>query len=293
MNPYQVLGVSRDADDAAIKQAYRRLAQASHPDHNPDDPTAEERFKEVGSAYAVLSDPEKRKAYDQFGDAALHPNFDPRQAHGFGGGPFGGGGVDLGSLFEDLLGGAGGQSFGRQRRGPQRGADLETTLELDFAQAALGCTRRVTVHGKSLDVRIPAGVADGAKIRLAGKGAPGSQGGPSGHLFANIRVRPHRLFRREGRDLHLEASITVSEAILGTEFEVPTLDGKLVLQVAPGTDSGSKLRVRGKGIPGQPPGDLYVAIRIRVPKEIDDETRQKVKELGALGPHGLREDLSS
>ena len=162
-------------------------------------------------------------------------------------------------------------------------------------EAALGCERRVTVNGQNLDVRIPPGIADGGRIRLAGKGAPGVHGGPPGNLVARVRVRPHRLFRREGRDVTVEASVSITEAVLGTEFEVPTLDGKVMLRVPPGTDSGSKLRLRGKGIPGsrpgEPAGDLYVSIRIRVPKDLDDEARQKIKELDSLGPQGLRDDF--
>jgi curved DNA-binding protein len=308
---YDVLGVARDADDDAIKKAYRRLAQESHPDRNPDDAAAEERFKEVSQAYSVLSDSDRRTAYDEFGDIALDPNFDAQRAReasqGFGGFPGGGfqgfsgndgGFVDLGSLFEDLLGGS--------ARGPRmrRGGDLETAIELEFVDAALGCERRIDLArprpdgtpgpSETLTIRIPPGVAEGGRIRLAGKGGPGSGGGPPGDLLARVRVRPHRLFRREGRDIHLEAPITVSEATLGAEFEVPTLDGKVLLRVPPGTDSGSKLRLRGKGIPagrGSPAGDLYVSIRIRVPKDLDDEAQQLVKNLEPLEPPNVRADF--
>jgi DnaJ-class molecular chaperone len=314
---YQVLGVARDADAAAIKKAFRRLAQESHPDRHPDDPGAEDRFKRINKAYSVLSDPERRAAYDEFGDIALDPNFDAEKARaasaqGFGGFPGGGftfssgdpeGFADLGSLFENLFGGGGGPRAPRTRRG----SDLETTLQLDFVDAARGCEQRVDLQRpdpaggpprtETLNVRIPSGVADGGKIRLAGKGGPGMAGGPAGDLIAKIRVRPHRLFRREGRDIHLEAPVTIGEATLGTEFEVPTLDGSVMLRVPPGTDSGSKLRLRGKGIPadgrGKPAGDLYVSIRIRVPKDLDDEGRQRVKELETLGPHGVRDDFEA
>ena len=311
-SPYVVLGVPTTADDATIKKAYRRLAQESHPDQNPGDPEAEERFKAINQAYQVLSDPERRAAYDEFGDIALDPNFDAeraRQARSFGGFPGGGGHFefdtsgaggfgDLGSLFADLFGG--GATNGPRPRG---GANLETTIELDFVDAALGCEHRVDLQRpgsapgappETLTVRIPPGVADGGRIRLAGKGAEGSHGGPAGDLFARIRVRPHPLFRREGRDIHLEAPVTIGEATLGTEFEVPTLDGRVLLRVPPGTDSGSKLRLRGKGIPAhgrEAAGDLYVSIRIRVPKQLDDEARQRVKELDALGPADLRKTL--
>jgi len=291
MNPYDVLGVPRQADEAAIKKAYRKLAQASHPDRNPDDPEAEERFKQIGRAYAVLSDAEQRRAYDEFGEIALDPNFDAERARAT---SHMGGFNDLGSLFEDLLGAA------PRRPRARRGADLETQLELEFLEAALGCKRRIDLRrpetgaspaSESLEVRVPVGVHDGARIRLAGKGSPGHAGGPPGDLLARVRVRPHRLFRRTGHDLQLDADVSIAEATLGTEFEVPPLDGKVMLRVPPGTDSGSKLRLRGKGIPasnGQPAGDLYVAIRIRVPKDVDEDAVQKLKDLQALGPRELR-----
>jgi DnaJ-class molecular chaperone len=296
MNPYHVLGVPPQADATAIKTAYRQLAQESHPDRNPDDPSAEERFKEIGRAHAILSDPSRRRAYDEFGEIALDANFNAEQARAA---SHVGGFSDLGSLFEDLLGGA--------QRGPRarRGADLESHLELDFIDAALGCQRRIELprHGRaagepaseSLDIRIPAGIHNGAKIRLAGKGNPGVAGGPPGDLLARVRVREHRLFRRAGQDLHLEADVSITEAVLGSEFEVPTLEGKLTLRVPPGTDSGSKLRLRGKGIPasgGRPAGDLYIGIRIRVPKDLDEPLLQKLKELEPLGPPGLRDEFS-
>ena len=314
-DPYQVLGVERNADDAAIKKAYRRLAQQSHPDMNPDDPQAEEHFKEISQAYAVLSDPERRSGYDEFGAIALDPNFNVEQARaatrGFGGagfareghaGRFQGGEIpfgDLGSMFGDLFGEA------RHRRPrARRGADLETSLTLDFIEAAQGCERRIEVQRpaagggppekQTLKLRIPVGVPDGGKIRLTGQGAPGSAGGPPGDLLARIRVRPHPVFRRDGRDIRLEASIGVSEAVVGTEFEIPTLDGRVSLRVPAGTDSGSKLRLQGKGIPGSEgtaPGDLYVEIRIRVPKNLDEETKQKFAALADSDPPGLRKDL--
>jgi DnaJ-class molecular chaperone len=314
---YQELGVPRDADADTLKKAFRRLAQESHPDQNPDDPQAEERFKRINQAYSVLSDPDRRAAYDEFGDIALDPNFDADRARaassqGFGGFPGGGvsfssgdpeGFADLGSMFENLFGG-GGQGARQPRT--RRGRDMETTLELDFTDAALGCEQRVDLQhpdpaggatrSETLTVRIPAGVADGGKIRLAGKGGPGMAGGPAGDLIAKIRVRPHKLFRREGRNIHLEAPVTIAEATLGAEFEVPTLDGKVMLRVPAGTDSGSKLRLRGKGIPadgrGKPAGDLYVSIRIRVPKDLNDEDGQHLKDLEALGPPGVRDDFA-
>ncbi len=319
---YDVLGVPPGADDDAIKKAYRRLAQESHPDRHPDDLGAEERFKAISQAYQVLRDADRRRAYDEFGDVARDPSFDAERARaasrgfyqgspqgwqgGFPGGGFTtsqGGFGDLASLFGDLFGSDAGTP--RRPRSDRRGADLETTIELDFVDAALGCERRIGLRrpgadgspgrSETLNVQIPPGVADGVRIRLAGKGGPGSAGGPPGDLMARVHVRPHRLFRREGRDIHMQASICVPEAVLGTEFEVPTLDGQVILHVPPGTDSGSKLRLRGKGIPGvgqAPAGDLYVSIRIRVPKDLDEEARRQWKDLEVHGPTGLRDELT-
>jgi DnaJ-class molecular chaperone len=315
---YEILGVPRDADEATLKKTYRKLAQQYHPDMNADDPGAEERFKKISHAYAILSDPERRKSYDEFGHVATDPNFDAEAARraraGFRGGPgdfadmfgaFGGnrgfeGGApgDLSDLFENLF--TGGRAQRPRRR---RGADLETFIDLEFAEAALGTNKRVDVTRpgpdglprlESLTVRVPPGVNDGARIRLAGKGRGGSGSGPPGDLYARVRVRPHRLFQREGCDIHLEVPVSVTEAVLGTEFEIPTLEEPVRLRIPPGTDGGSRLRLRGKGVPaaaGKPAGHLYVTVRIKVPKQLDDETRLKFEELSSCDPTDLRRDL--
>lgn len=293
---YATIGVPRDADADAIKSAYRKQAQKYHPDRNTDDPTAEEKFKEISSAYAVLSDSKRRKDYDEFGDIALDPNFDAKKyreaTRGFGGaftGADGGagfqGGGGIGNLFEDLFGGGG------QRRAPRprRGADLETSLELDFIDAVKGCEQRITLdrigqpgQSETLTVTIPPGIDDGARIRLSGKGAPGTAGGPPGDLFAKVSVRQHAFFKRNDRDLTIETPISVAEAISGASIEIPTLDGRVTLRVPPSTDGGTRLRLRGKGVPAhgrKSAGDLYVAIRIRVPKEISPATMEKLSEL--------------
>ena len=310
---YAQLGVARDADAEAIKKAYRKLAQKYHPDRNDSDPAAEERFKQISAAYAVLSDEKRRKDYDDFGDIAIDPNFDAdkaRQAgHGFGGG-FGPGGVhfergdgggfqDLGgfgSLFEDLFRGGGGQARPRQRRG----ADLETSIELDFTDAVLGCEQRISLdrggERQNLSVRIPAGVEEGAKIRLAGKGQPGQAGGPPGDLFARVKIRPHRYFKRTDKDLGIEVPISVGEAIKGASIDVPTLTGTVSLRVPPGTDGGSRLRLRGKGVPGSSStatGDLYVTIRIRVPKGLGDEATEQLDALLDDDPDAWRSEAFS
>ncbi len=310
---YATLGVPRDADTDAVKSAYRKQAQRYHPDRNSDDPAAEEQFKRVSAAYAVLSDKQRRKAYDEFGDIALDPNFDADKAHrrfggGFGGGDFAsafsgqGGGFqdigDLGSLFEDLLGG------GARQRGPRprRGANLEASLELDFTDAALGSEQRLSIdrptasgtRQETLSVRIPPGVGDGARIRLAGKGAEGSGGAPPGDLFANIRIRPHPVFRREGHDLYLDVPVSFTEAVRGADIEIPTLTGRVTLHVPAHSDGGTRLRLRAKGVPmsrGGAAGDLYVTIQIRVPRDLDSAAQTKLDELLSDDPNRWRREL--
>jgi DnaJ-class molecular chaperone len=318
---YAVLGVKRDADAETLRKAYRKLARQHHPDVNPGDKKAEDRFKEITQAYDVLSDAEKRKAYDEFGEISLQGGFDPEAARraresfagrfgGTRGGPFGFefGGAAPGAEYEfgdvdDLLGRVFGQRGGPAGRFRGRGGDIEAVLELDFLEAAKGGEKRLALtlpdergepRHTTVTVRIPAGVGDGGRIRLAGKGAPGIGGGPPGDLHARIRVRPHPVFRREGRDLHLDAPISVAEAIRGAPIEVPTLDGRATVTVPPGTDSGRKLRLRGKGVPdpaGGPPGDLYVTLQIRVPKQVDAEGLAHADALGARTPANLREEL--
>ena len=307
-DPYRVLGVARDADEDTIRTAYRKLARELHPDVNPDNPAAEERFKAVSEANSVLSDPEKRKAYDDFGEVSFQSGFDAAEARrardAFGGG-FGGfqnfGDAGSGAAgFDDLIS----NLFGRSGpgRGPlrRRGADLEARVDLDFLDAARGCEKRFQVsrptqaggqRSESVTVRIPSGVADGGQIRLRGKGGEGLGGGPPGDLIATIRVRPHPLFRREDRDILLEVPVTISEATLGTKVEVPSLYGRITVTVPPGTDSGAKLRLRGKGVPhpsGGPAGDFYVVIKICVPKDLDDATSRKLSEIAANNPADLR-----
>jgi DnaJ-class molecular chaperone len=316
---YEVLGVPRDADTDAIKKAYRKLARQHHPDVNPGDAASEEHFKEISEAYSVLSDPEKRRNYDEFGEVALEGGFDAEAARkardefrsrfgaeappfGAGGPPFGGAeesfqfGGDLDDLLEQLMGRR------RQARGPRPGRDVEAELSLDLRQAALGTEQRLTLarptpqgpRQETVTVKVPRGMTEGARIRIPGKGAEGAGGGQAGDLYATIRIRPDPHFRVEGRDLHLDVPVTVAEATLGAAVEVPTLEGRATVTLPPGTDGGQRLRLRGKGIPGagsQPAGDLYVTVRIRVPRNLDESGRRAVEALRDLDPADPRAEL--
>ena len=359
---YRVLGVSDTASQKDIKSAYRKLSRQYHPDTNPDDKAAEERFKEVSAAYDVVGDAEKRKEYDEV--RKLGPAAGMFGGGGAGGGPGGPGGAyrfqDVGDI-GDVLGGL----FGRGRRGaaggpggagrgtgPHRGQDLEADLHLDFDDAVQGLTTTIhltseaacsTCHGsgarpgttphtcpqcngrgvlddnqgffsfsqpcpncggqgyviedpcptcrgtgiehrpREVKVRLPAGVADGQRIRLKGRGGPGRNGGPPGDLYVTARVGAHPLFGRRGDDLTLTAPVTFPEAVLGADIRVPTLDGGSVkLRIPPGTRSGRTLRVKGKGVPGRKKtGDLLVSIEVAVPEKLSDDERKAVEALAA------------
>lgn len=314
---YAVLGVARDADEDTLRKAYRKLARRFHPDVNPGDAPAEERFKAISEAYGVLSDEQRRAAYDEFGEVSLEAGFDvekareAREAFGarFGGAPGGAGysGEEafhfggLEDLFGDLFSRRGWSEAQRARRGP----DLDAELELDFMDAVHGGERRITLMRPRADgsaapetvtVRIPAGVSDGGSIRLRGKGGEGLAGGPAGDLNARIRVRPHRLFRREGRDVTFDLPVSLREATLGAEIKVPTLDGRVTLRVPAGTDSGARLRLRGKGVSdptGGPAGDLYAVVQIRVPKDLPPDLVEALEKLAEHEPADLREELGS
>jgi molecular chaperone DnaJ len=362
---YKVLGVSPDASERDIQRAYRKLAKQHHPDANPGDRQSEERFKEANAAHDVLSDPAKRKEYDEIRRMGPVPG-----AFGGGGdGGFGGGGFrvdDLGDLLGGLFGRGGGRGRGGRSAGtagPTRGDDLEAELHLDFDAAVHGATTTVSVvsdvachtchgsgaapgtspvicpvcggrgvvddnqgffsfstpcracrgtgmrvetpcptcHGTGLErrprnvkVRVPPGVNDGQRIRVAGRGGAGHNGGPAGDLYVVCRVAPHELFGRKGRDLTLTVPITFPEAALGASVTVPTLTRTVTLRVPPGTRSGRTFRVRGKGVAGAgsaPAGDLLVTVEVVIPEQLSDDEREAVEKLAAASTESPRSYL--
>ncbi len=284
---YAVLGVPRDAEADAIKKAYRKLARDLHPDKHAGDKSKETRFKAVNRAYEVLSDAKKRKLYDEFGEEALREGFDADkarayrqwQSRGSTNGFAGGRPINLEDLFSGAVPGGnvhfeGGDPFGdlfgrARRRGPTKGHDYEQELDIDFASAVRGTTLHLRTAGASdpVTVRIPPGADEGSRVRIAGQGAPSPNGGPSGDLILVIHVGPHPHFKRDRDDLRVEVPITFSEAVRGAKVKVPTFDGSVVVKVPPGTQSGTVLRVRGKGVAkkGREPGDLYVRFMVHVP----------------------------
>jgi molecular chaperone DnaJ len=296
---YATLGVPKDADAAGIKKAYRRLARQLHPDANPGDKAAEERFKEVGEAYSVLSDAEQRQQYDAIrtmagggarfaagpGGAGAAGGFEDVLSGMFGGGArvrysTGGGGSPTGGInLEDLLGSFGGGGFGFPGRSAQRGRDIAASVTMPFRQAVEGSTVTLTVAGRTVTARIPAGVANGAKIRLRGKGEIGAGGGEPGDIILTVEVTPHPVFRLDGPNLRLTVPVTFAEAALGARIDVPTLDGgKVAVKVPAGTPSGRVLRVKGRGVvTPQGAGDLLVAVQIVAPAKLTGEAKRAVE----------------
>ena len=292
-DPYKVLGVSKDASTKDIKRAYRKLAKQYHPDARPDDKKAEERFKDISEAYAILSDPEKRKLFDEFGAQSLRQGFDPEQTRQWQNARQRGGfsnfegnidpsqwsdarGFDPEDLFGDLFG------FGGRRRARARGADVRASITLDFTSAAQGTQRTLHLQGRDpFQVNIPSGVRDKEVLRIKGKGQPAPDGGQPGDLLLTVHTQSDERFTREGLDLHSDLSLTLKDAILGGTFEVDTLDGSVRLKVPAGTQPGQKLRLKGKGIrrQGKGRGDLYVHMKVRLPKNLSEEQRQALNTL--------------
>ena len=344
---YEILGVARGATDDEIKKSYRKMAMKYHPDRNPDNKEAEAKFKEAKEAYEMLSDPQKRTAYDQYGHAGVDPNMGGFGGGGGGGQGFGGFSDAFGDIFGDIFGGG-----AQGRSGPQvyRGADLRYSMEISLEEAANGhdtqirvpswsncepchgsgaepgskvetCTTcngvgqvRVTqgffsmqqtcprcsgsgsyipkpckkCHGagktksqKTLEVKIPAGIDDGMRIRSSGNGEPGVNGGPSGDLYVEVHIKPHPVFERDGEDLHCKMPISFVEAILGGEIEVPTLSGKATFDVPEGTQSGRTFRLRSKGIKSlrtSLPGDLYIHVQVETPVKLTQAQKDLLKQ---------------
>ncbi len=305
---YSILNVPRSATPEEMKKAYRKLAMQYHPDKNPGDKKAEEKFKELSEAYEVLSDPKKREMYDQFGHAG---------AQGFGGGaggPFGGaggfggfggaggGGYSQGSSqgdpFQDIFGdvfsdifGAGGPrgGAGQRTRRPTKGTDLRYTLNVSFEESALGCEKVISFmrqrggkeESAKLSVNVPAGVKEGQRLKLAGEGDAGSAGSP-GDLYVIISVQEHPLFKRNENDVTLDLPVTYTDAILGTNIEVPTLTGKAMIRIPPGTHSGQTFRLKGKGFPkigGFGSGDMLVRILVDTPHTLTAKQKELMEEL--------------
>jgi curved DNA-binding protein len=305
---YQILGVPRGATEDEIKKAYRRLAHKYHPDVSKEK-NAEARFKEIGEAYEVLKDKEKRAAYDRLGEHRPGEEFRPppewaeQFARGFGRGGFGAGGfssggfteeVDLSDLFGDLFSGGQGRR-GRSGGFAMPGQDFEAVVQLPLEDAARGTEVSLDLNmpqydaegmprrtPKTVKVRIPKGVTDGQKLRVPGKGGPGSNGGPPGALYLDIKLRPHPLFQPSAHDLYLEVPVTPTEAALGTTIEVPTLEGRVRLKIPPGARSGQKLRLAGKGLPKPDGGhgDLYAVVQVVTPDTLTAKERELYEQLG-------------
>lgn len=362
---YEVLGIDKNAPEAEIKKAYRKLAKQHHPDINQGDKGSEAKFKEVSEAYEVLSDAQKRARYDQYG----HASTDPNAAGGFGGGfsdfDFG----SVGDIFESFFGGSG---FGRStktKNGPQKGADLKYAVEIAFEEAAFGIEKEININrmdncstckgtgakagtspstckhcngtgqiqykqsspfgqfvnvkacdvcrgegkiiiepcnvcngkgkvknNKKIKINIPAGIDDGQTISLRSEGEPGTKGGPSGDLYINVRVRAHSIFQRQGNDVICEMPITFVQGALGTELEVPTLDGRVKYTIPEGTQTGSVFRLKSKGIPflrGNGRGDQYVKVNIEVPKKLNNKQKALLKEFADLSGDEFHEQRKS
>ncbi len=300
---YKVLGVDKGASQDDIKKAYRKLARKYHPDANPDNPEAEEKFKGIGEAYEVLKDPQKRAKYDQLG-----ANWKQYANAGAGGWPGGGSGrrtytydfggkgfsfEDMSSGFSDFFemffgrsadsrsqdfsSGFGSQFGGRTRGAPQKGRDMQSSLNITLREAYAGTRRSFRmqkgVKARTIDVKIPRGIKDGGKIRIAGEGEKSPAGGPNGDLYLVINIAEHNFFARKGSDLYCEIPVTIKEAYYGAKIDMPTFDGNVIVKIPPKTQAGKTLRIRGKGMPelkGRGSGDIYARIKVVLPKNLTE-----------------------
>ncbi len=293
---YEILGIARDASSDEIKKAYRGLARKYHPDLHPGDKAMEKKFKEINEAYSVLGDPHKKEDYDLTGRVPSGQGqggaggWPPGGGMGdFGG--FGGGAGGFEDIFSDIFG------MGGRRRGPRRGEDLEYRLSLDFLQAVRGSEIKVTVTRRGgpekITIKIPAGIQDGAKVRVAGKGHEGYDGGPSGDLYILTSVGRHPYFTRKGLDIYVNVPVTLGEALLGAEIEVPTITGTARIKISPCTQGGRKLRLRGKGVASKRGGhgNQYCVINITLPEALDKRSKELVNELESHNPINPRKGL--
>ena len=302
---YQILGVSKDVSDAELKKTYRKLARKYHPDSNPGDAAAEAKFKEISEAFSVLSDKEQRSEYDQIramgaGGARFTAGGQGAGFEDIFGGMFGGGGGRQYTFqqgapggYEDLFGGMFGGGA-RAPRGPQKGRDIHASTTLDFETAVRGDTVTLQAPSGAVKVKIPAGVDDGKRIRVRGKGEPSPDGGPAGDIILTVNVRKHPVFERDGNNLRLKLPVTFVEAALGATIEVPTLGGNPVkLKIQPGTPSGRVLRVKGRGVhTAKATGDLLAEVQVAVPAHLSAEAKEALEEFARVGPdESPRDDL--
>ncbi len=299
---YEILGISKEATDAEVRKAFLGLAKKHHPDRNPGDKTAEQKFKEVNFAHEVLKDKKKRAQYDQMkasrGRRPSRAGSWPSENEGFNYESFSDFG--LGDLFQEIFGGGagfGGQRAGGRRGGPslQRGSDREGRVQVSFLEAARGGERAIDFSdGRRVTVKIPPGVESGSKIKLSGQGEPGLNGGPNGDLILSLDVGSHTFFRREGLDIVLLLPISFSEAVLGGEVEVPTLDGKVVMKIPRGVSSGQRLKLRGKGVKkmeSSAPGDQVIELQIRLPRDPDTAYTEAAESLKSASSFNPREEF--
>jgi DnaJ-class molecular chaperone len=298
-DPYQLLGVARDADQETIKKAFRKLAKKLHPDLNPGNKKVEQEFKEVNAAYDLLSDPQKRARFDRGeidASGAERPERSFYRAYAEGGGNAKYREAEFGEFSaEDILS----ELFGRGRRNRQppraRGEDVSYTLAVSFVDAANGAKKRVTLaDGKTLDVTVPPGTEHGQTLRLKGRGMPGIGGGPAGDAYVEIQVEPHAFFTRKDSNVHLEVPVTLPEAVLGASLTVPTVDGKVSIKVPPGSNTGTTLRLKGRGIVDRKSGqrgDQYVTLKVVLPERPDPELAQFLERWSATHGYDPRAKL--